>query len=106
MTDTRLALTDRAVSALPFAVSGQYFARDDELPGFAVLVGNRILHVPKPKGGEVKAFDIPLSRAMIGCLVRVMRLGRVLYPTQAVEWLFPADSVSGHLAEHKEDRGT
>ena len=27
---------------------------------------NRILHVPKPKGGEVKAFDIPLSRAMIG----------------------------------------
>jgi hypothetical protein len=38
--------------------------------------------------------------------VRVMRLGRVLYPTQAVEWLFPADSVSGHLAEHKEDRGT
>ena len=25
----------------------------------------RILHIPKPKGGEVKAFDIPLSRAMI-----------------------------------------
>ena len=40
----------------------------------------RILHMPKPKGGEVKAFDIPLSRAMIRCLVRAMRLGpRVRY---------------------------
>lgn len=66
----------------------------------------RILHVPKPKGGEIKAFDIPLSRDMIRCLVRVMRLGRVLYPTQAQDWLFPADSVSGHLVEHKEDRKT
>ena len=67
---------------------------------------DRILHIPKPKGGEVKAFDIPLSCLMIRCLVRVMRLGRALYPTQAQEWLFPSDSVSGHLVEHKEDRGT
>jgi integrase len=66
----------------------------------------RILHIPKPKGGEAKAFDIPLSRAMVGCLIRVIRLGRILYPSQSEEWLFPADSVSGHLAEHKEDRGT
>lgn len=64
----------------------------------------RILHIPKPKGGEVKAFDIPLSRAMIQCLVRVMRLGRVFYSAQAQEWLFPAESDSGHLAEHKEER--
>lgn len=66
----------------------------------------RILHIPKPKGGEEKAFDIPLSRAMIRCLLRLIRLGRVLYPSQAEEWLFPADSVDGHLVEHKEDRGT
>jgi integrase len=64
----------------------------------------RILHVPRPKGGEAKAFDIPLSRAMILCLIRVLRLGRLLYPTQAQNWVFPADSASGHLAEHKEDR--
>jgi integrase len=64
----------------------------------------RILHIPRPKGGEDKAFDIPLSRAMINCLVRVIRLGRVLYPTQALEWLFPADGGSGHIVEHKEDR--
>jgi integrase len=66
----------------------------------------RILHIPKPKGGAEKAFDIPLSRVMINCLVRVMRLGRVLYPMQAREWVFPADSACGHIVEHKEDRAT
>lgn len=65
---------------------------------------SRVLHVPKPKGGETKAFDIPLSRSMIRCFLRVMRIGRALYPEQAEEWLFPADSESGHLAEHKEKR--
>jgi hypothetical protein len=62
--------------------------------------------MPRPKGGEAKAFDIPLSRAMILCLVRVLRLGRMLYPTQSQNWIFPADSASGHLAEHKEARQT
>lgn len=66
----------------------------------------RILHIPKPKGGEVRAFDIPLSRAMIRCLIRVIRLGQTLYPAQAKQWLFPADSESGHLVEHKENRAT
>jgi hypothetical protein len=66
----------------------------------------RILHMPNPKGGEAKAFDIPLSRAMIRCLVRTIRIGRALYPTQSKDWLFPASSASGHLAEHKEDRAT
>jgi integrase len=67
---------------------------------------SRILHIPKPKGGEIRAFDIPLSRTMIRCLVRVLQLGRVLHPVQAQEWLFPADSESRHLVEHKEDRAT
>ncbi|MES0020630.1 hypothetical protein [Mesorhizobium sp. M0036] len=64
----------------------------------------RVLHIPKPKGGEVKAFDIPLSNAMIRCLVRVMRIGRALYAKQSREWLFPAESESGHIIEHKEKR--
>ena len=68
---------------------------------------SRILHIPKPKGGEIRAFDIPLSRTMIRCLVRVMRLGRVLHPIQGREWVFPADSESGHLVLlcHKHLRG-
>lgn len=64
----------------------------------------RVLHIPRPKGGEVKAFDIPLSIAMIRCLVRVMRIGRALYGEQSGEWLFPAESESGHIVEHKEKR--
>ena len=65
---------------------------------------SRLLHIPKPKGGVKKAFDIPLSRPMIRCILRAMRAGRVLSPDQAEFWLFPADSDSGHLIEHKEER--
>lgn len=67
-------------------------------------ISARVLHIPRPKGGEVKAFDIPLSNAMIRCLVRVMRIGRALYGERSREWLFPADSESGHVIEHKEKR--
>ncbi len=65
---------------------------------------DRILHLPRPKGGEERAFDIPLSRAMIRCLIRVIRAGRMLQPEQAREWVFVAESEEGHLHEHKEDR--
>ena len=64
----------------------------------------RTLRVPKPKGGGKRAFDIPLSREMILCLIRATRFGRQMYPLQAADWIFPADSASGHLAETKEDR--
>jgi integrase len=64
----------------------------------------RVLHIPNPKGGAKRAFDIPLSREMIKCIIRAMRFGRILHPAQSAEWLFPADSASGHLAAHKEDR--
>lgn len=64
----------------------------------------RLLHIPRPKGGEERAFDIPLSHAMIRCIIRAIRIGIMLYPDQAPDWLFPADSESGHLIEHKEDR--
>lgn len=64
----------------------------------------RTLHIPRPKGGKKKAFDIPLSRQMVLCLVRTIRFGRQMYPAQAQQWVFPADSGSGHLAETKEDR--
>ena len=64
----------------------------------------RVLHIPSPKGGAKRAFDIPLSREMIKCIIRAMRFGRVLHAPQSDEWLFPANSASGHLAAHKEDR--
>jgi site-specific recombinase XerD len=65
----------------------------------------RVLHVTKPKGGAKRAFDIPLSRQMILCLVRAIRFGRAMHPMYAGDWVFPADSATGHLAEQKEHRG-
>jgi integrase len=64
----------------------------------------RVLHVPKPKGGEKRAFDIPLSRQMIMCLVRLLRFGRTIHPDLSPYWLFPAESSSGHVSEQKEKR--
>lgn len=65
----------------------------------------RVVHIPRPKGGADRAFDIPLSRQMICCLMRAMRFGRKMHPT-AAEWIFAADSAAGHLVEQKENRGT
>ncbi|MBB3810108.1 integrase arm-type DNA-binding domain-containing protein [Pseudochelatococcus contaminans] len=66
----------------------------------------RVLQVPRPKGGADRAFDIPLSRQMILCLMRAMHFGRQMHPFEAKEWIFPADSADGHLVEQKEDRAT
>jgi hypothetical protein len=41
---------------------------------------------------------------MIRSIIRAIRWGRMLYPEQSSVWLFPADSMSGHLEEHKEER--
>lgn len=64
----------------------------------------RVLHIPCPKGGKRKAFDVPLSREMIRAIVRVRRAGRIMHPDTAQTWLFPADPKSGHLSEHGELR--
>lgn len=64
----------------------------------------RVLHIPKPKGGAEKAFYIPMSRAIMRCIIRAIRIGRQTHPVQSEYWLFPADSTTGHLYESKEDR--
>ena len=64
----------------------------------------RVLHLPNPKGGARRAFDIPLSRQLILCLVRVIRAGRIMYPVQSQQWLFPSDSETGCMREQKEPR--
>jgi integrase len=64
----------------------------------------RMVFVPLPKGGELKAFSIPLSTQMLRSIARAMRFGRMMHPEQAQTWLFPADSKSGHIIEHKEER--
>lgn len=69
-------------------------------------VRRRALRIPEPKGGEDRAFDIPLSRPMLLALARARRAGRRLAPRQSERFIFPASkSKSGHLAEWREDRG-
>ena len=65
---------------------------------------SRALFVPFPKGGEERAFFIPLSRQMVRSIVRAIRVVRQMFPRRRDLWLFPADSESGHMAEHWEDR--
>ena len=57
----------------------------------------RRLHVPKPKGGENRSFDLPLSPALIDLLNHRLSESPKLH--RKAPWLFPADSKSGHVAE-------
>jgi hypothetical protein len=41
---------------------------------------------------------------MIRCILRTIRWGHIIYPEQGNSWLFPAESETGHLMEHKEER--
>lgn len=55
------------------------------------------LHVPKPKGGSARAFDLPLSGPLADLLGHRLREAPRLQ--RKTQWLFPADSESGHVAE-------
>lgn len=77
-------------------------------------VRRRVLHIPRPKGGERRAFDIPLSRQMLACLARARRAGKMVNARNAAEWIFPGDLSrsrrsggpvsAGHIVEYREDR--
>ncbi|MCS0582130.1 integrase family protein [Massilia pinisoli] len=55
------------------------------------------LHVPKPKGGSTRAFDLPLSAVLVDLLGH--RLNESPKLQRKARWLFPAESESGHVAE-------
>lgn len=54
-------------------------------------VKERRLHIPTPKGGKAKAYDIPLSSQMLECLVRAKEAARVYQPLLSETWIFPGD---------------
>lgn len=60
------------------------------------LDGGR-LHVPKPKGGASRAFDLPLSPQLVDLLRHRRDENARLH--RRSPWLFPADSRSGHVSE-------
>jgi integrase len=55
------------------------------------------LHVPKPKGGSTRAFDLPLSGPLADLLGHRVEENPRLH--RKTPWLFPAESKSGHVAE-------
>lgn len=67
-------------------------------------VARRTLRFPDPKGGARKAFDMPLSRAMLRCLHRARRAGRVIHGRQAETYIFPADTPTGCMTDTREPR--
>lgn len=60
-------------------------------------VGTKRLHVPKPKGGSARAFDLALSGPLADLLGHRLNEGPRIY--RKSPWLFPAESKSGHVAE-------
>jgi integrase len=62
-------------------------------------VGKRVLCVPDPKGGKQRAFDLPLSQAVLRCLWRTRTAGRHLHGHEAHEWIFPSAAPCGHIGE-------
>lgn len=58
---------------------------------------SKLLHVPKPKGGSSRAFDLPLSGPLADLFGH--RLKENPRVQRGAQWLFPADSESGHVAE-------
>lgn len=55
------------------------------------------LHVPKPKGGSTRAFNLPLSGPLADLLGHRVEENPRLH--RKTPWLFPAESKSGHVAE-------
>lgn len=58
-----------------------------------------LLFVPKPKGGENRAFWLPLSSHLVELIRNQIKFVR--YINEEEEWLFPAGSKSGHVTEIK-----
>ncbi len=60
----------------------------------------RTLRVPNPKGGEARAFTLPLS----GFLVELLAARKQEQAPLASPWVFPSpDAKSGHVEEPRED---
>lgn len=66
-----------------------------------VNFARRVLRVPRPKGGEARAFDLPLSDFLIEILERRKAEHAALCAEneRMRPWVWPAESESGHISE-------
>jgi len=58
-------------------------------------LNRRCIRIGKPKGGQERAFDLILSRAMLRCLWRARRASRKQHGAHADTWVFA--SAVGHV---------
>lgn len=65
-----------------------------------VAASGEALHVPKPKGGTARKFDLPLSRALEDLVAFRMEENELLF--RRSPWIFPSCSEAGHVAEVKQ----
>ena len=66
----------------------------------------RTLHRPKPKGGEDRAFTVPVSEYVLAILRRRRDENAALFPDDK-GWVFPSTDIKGrvaHVAQAKEQR--
>lgn len=59
-----------------------------------------VLHVPTPKGGAERAFDLPLSKPLVDLLRHRVKENPAYFRDSP--FLFPSHSASGHVAEVQE----
>lgn len=114
MSQAELGDWHRQLRALPNPVRQEFFlmmllsgSRPDALKRARwsdLDVARRVLHFPNPKGGEARAFDMPLSGPMLRCLWRARNAGRVMHAAAAERFIFSAGTPTGHIAETKERR--
>jgi integrase len=58
----------------------------------------RTLHIPEPKGGTSRRFDLPLCDQLVAALSDLPRLAG-----KQGKWVFPADSKTGHIDNLREE---
>ncbi len=66
--------------------------------------GRESIHFPDPKGGPEAAFDLPLSPHAVQILNFVRTFSTEGWAYAGSEFVWPADSKTGHIAESKEQR--
>jgi integrase len=60
-----------------------------------------VLHVPKPKGGTARAFDLPLSTALRDLVAHRIAENKAI--DRKTPWLFPSASKTGHVQEVQQE---
>jgi integrase len=85
-------------------LSGQRDAATREMRWEHVNLDKETVFFPHPKGGEIRAFSLPLNPQMLAVLRYVRTFSTESWAFPGSEWVFPAHSVSGHVMESKEQR--